>query len=100
MEWRAPADFCFFDTPGSVIGMSLSDLTPGVQSVYSRGLCPACHWSRLVVSGRGSQFLLCNKAFEDPRFPKYPPQPIASCGGFTPPEGPAAKVGEPAPGAN
>ena len=62
--------------------MSLSDVTPGVQSIYSRGLCPGCHWSRLVVSGRGSQFLLCNKAFQDPRFPKYPPQPVAMCSGY------------------
>ncbi|MFM7160131.1 MAG: hypothetical protein ACKO3P_07155 [Planctomycetaceae bacterium] len=62
--------------------MSLSDLTPGVQSIYSRGLCPGCHWSRLVISGRGSQFLLCNKTFQDSRFPKYPPQPIAMCSGY------------------
>jgi hypothetical protein len=37
---------------------------------------------RLITSGRGSQFLLCRKSQDDPRFAKYPPQPIVRCSGY------------------
>lgn len=37
---------------------------------------------RLITSGRGSQFLLCRKSKDDPRFAKYPPQPIGRCSGY------------------
>ena len=37
---------------------------------------------RIVTSARGSQFILCRKSQDDPRFKKYPPQPIARCGGY------------------
>jgi hypothetical protein len=47
-------------------------------------LCLRCAWMRQVVSGRGSQFILCQKASEDRRFPKYPPQPIGRCSGYHP----------------
>jgi hypothetical protein len=32
-----------------------------------------------VESARGSTFFLCKVAREDPRFPKYPPQPVVAC---------------------
>jgi hypothetical protein len=38
---------------------------------------------REITSGKGSRFILCRKAQEDDRFPKYPPQPIASCSGYS-----------------
>ena len=38
----------------------------------------------MIVSGRGSQFLLCQKSLSDTRFAKYPPQPIARCTGYEP----------------
>lgn len=43
------------------------------------GLCPGCAHVRFVRSGKGSTFLLCRKAETDPRYPKYPPQPVRSC---------------------
>jgi hypothetical protein len=45
-------------------------------------LCFLCRYKREVVTGRGSQFLLCRKSLEDERFAKYPPQPIVRCSGF------------------
>ncbi|RPI86343.1 MAG: hypothetical protein EHM42_06065 [Planctomycetaceae bacterium] len=45
-------------------------------------LCAACVFARTVVSGRGSQFLLCRKSLEDARYAKYPPQPVRTCPGF------------------
>jgi len=37
---------------------------------------------KIVTSQRGSIFLLCLLSAKDPRFPKYPPQPVVSCEGF------------------
>lgn len=45
-------------------------------------LCAACLRGRPIVSGRGSTFLLCEHSQDDPRFPKYPTQPVVSCGEF------------------
>ena len=45
-------------------------------------LCESCDHMKEVVSGKGSRFLLCQKAATDGRFKKYPPQPIAKCIGF------------------
>ena len=56
-------------------------------------LCISCAFLRVVTSGRGSRFLLCRKAEEDPRFAKYPPQPIVRCSGYEstlPADAPAA----------
>ena len=47
-----------------------------------RSLCPRCAHVKVVVSGKGSVFFLCLLAAEDPRYPKYPPQPVVSCAGF------------------
>jgi hypothetical protein len=46
------------------------------------GMCPACKHVRAVESAKGSCFLLCLRAKSDPRFPKYPPQPLFTCRGF------------------
>lgn len=45
-------------------------------------LCEICVHAKEVISGKGSRFLLCRKAMEDHRFPKYPPQPVLKCEGF------------------
>lgn len=45
------------------------------------GLCPGCRHVKVVVSGRGSTFLLCRLAAEEPAFRKYPPQPVTFCRG-------------------
>ncbi len=49
-----------------------------------RGLCPICRHVRVIESERGSRFLLCSKAKEDPSFPRYPPQPRLACAGYEP----------------
>ncbi len=45
-------------------------------------LCERCRHLREVISGKGSRFLLCQLSRADPRFPKYPPQPVWRCVGF------------------
>jgi hypothetical protein len=47
-----------------------------------QSLCESCRLVRVILSGRGSQFLLCQKSQEDERFAKYPPQPVVRCGGY------------------
>lgn len=46
------------------------------------GLCASCAFARTVASARGSVFVLCGKAAEDERFPKYPPLPVRECPGY------------------
>ncbi len=46
------------------------------------GLCPQCVHARGIESARGSLFLLCGRAKEDPRYPRYPGQPVVACRGF------------------
>jgi hypothetical protein len=46
------------------------------------GLCPRCANVKLITSAKGSTFLLCQLSASDPRFPRYPPQPVVACGGF------------------
>jgi hypothetical protein len=47
-----------------------------------RSLCNSCSHVRIVVSGTGSQFLLCRLSQTDKRYAKYPPQPVIDCDGF------------------
>jgi hypothetical protein len=46
------------------------------------GLCASCRHARLVVSGRGSRFVLCERSRSDARFPRYPPIPVVACLGW------------------
>ena len=46
------------------------------------GLCDACAHQKLIGTSRGSQFSLCLRHRDDPRFAKYPPVPVARCPGF------------------
>jgi hypothetical protein len=50
----------------------------------SHSLCETCASMREVVTPKGSRFLLCQLSKTDPAFPKYPPQPVARCGGYRP----------------
>ena len=47
-------------------------------------LCETCAWMREVITPRRSRFLLCQLSTTDPRFPKYPPQPVVRCAGYRP----------------
>jgi hypothetical protein len=59
------------------------------------GLCAVCRHARVVISGRGSRFLLCERSRVDPRFPRYPPLPVIRCAGFDAAERPSrdAQIG-------
>jgi hypothetical protein len=46
------------------------------------GLCANCAHARVVMSGKGSTFLLCGKSAVDPSFAKYPRLPVLRCAGF------------------
>ncbi len=46
------------------------------------GLCDRCRHARLVTSGRGSRFVLCELSRTDARFPRYPRLPVLTCAGF------------------
>jgi|LakMenEpi03Aug12_release.lakeMendotaPanAssembly.Ray.scaffolds.fasta_scaffold05524_3 hypothetical protein len=46
------------------------------------GLCPQCTHARGIESAKGSLFLLCGRAKDDPRYPRYPGQPVVACRGF------------------
>jgi hypothetical protein len=47
---------------------------------FPASLCHRCTQLRLIHSGKGSTFLMC----QDPSLPKYPRQPVVSCAGFNP----------------
>lgn len=49
---------------------------------FPESLCHRCRYLRLVESGKGSVFLMC----QEPTLPKYGPQPVRSCRGFSPDE--------------
>jgi hypothetical protein len=46
---------------------------------FPDALCHRCVHLRLVTSGKGSQFLMC----QEPTLPKYPPQPVRACSRFS-----------------
>jgi hypothetical protein len=60
-------------------------------------LCERCGRLRVVVSGKGSRFLLCRHSAEDARYPKYPSQPVRACPAFEPAQPAPASVPQAAP---
>ena len=50
--------------------------------VLQQSLCSRCKQHRIIRSGKGSVFLLCEAGVADPRWPKYPPQPVQRCPKF------------------
>ena len=45
-------------------------------------LCPRCAHVKTIATAKGSAFFLCELSKADPRWPKYPPQPVLACAGF------------------
>ena len=68
------------DDPGDPAGAA----EPAPTIPLGAGLCAGCVHARLVVSGRGSRFVLCGRSRTDPRYPRYPPLPVRACSGFDP----------------
>ncbi len=60
------------------------------------GLCDSCTQQRVVRTGRGSVFTLCERSRTDPAFPKYPAVPVLRCRGFAE-RGAVSGPGEPDP---
>lgn len=56
------------------------------NEVLRVGLCIACRRHRLVVSGRGARFHMCELSKSDPAYPRYPPLPVLACAGYAPDE--------------
>lgn len=48
------------------------------------GLCDSCLLQRIVRTGRGSEFSMCLRHRDDPRYPKYPRIPVGACPGYVP----------------
>jgi hypothetical protein len=46
-------------------------------------LCARCALAKRITSAKGSVFLLCRAADDDPRLSKYPPQPVLVCARHT-----------------
>jgi hypothetical protein len=46
---------------------------------FPESLCHRCVHLRVIRSGRGSMFLMC----QEPSLPKYTAQPVRACRGFT-----------------
>ena len=45
---------------------------------FPTSLCHQCTFVRVVTSGKGSTFLMC----QEPSLPKYGPQPVRNCAKF------------------
>jgi hypothetical protein len=53
--------------------------------VITGGLCGACLHVRVIRSGRGSVFLMCERGLrKEPGYVKYPPLPVVRCAGHEP----------------
>jgi hypothetical protein len=42
---------------------------------FPQAVCHRCRHLRVITSGKGSTFLMC----QEPSLPKYPPQPVMHC---------------------
>jgi len=50
--------------------------------LFANSLCHSCLNVRKIENKRGSVFYMCRRNREDPRFMKYPPQPVRFCPGY------------------
>ncbi len=46
------------------------------------GLCDTCAHQRLIRNTRGSEFSMCGRSRDDPRYPRYPRLPVLTCAGY------------------
>ncbi|WP_205697842.1 hypothetical protein [Conexibacter sp. SYSU D00693] len=58
------------------------------------GLCDRCAHQRIVRSGRGSVFSMCELGRKDPDWPKYPRMPVLACPRHEPAPPPAPEASE------
>jgi hypothetical protein len=60
-----------------------------LPTVLQQSICSGCVERKIVRSGKGSVFLLCQVGIANQSWPKYPPQPVERCPKFC-----ADKVGQ------
>ena len=46
------------------------------------GLCATCRHMKMICSDRDAIFYLCQRAYTDDRFRKYPALPVLQCVGY------------------
>ena len=56
------------------------------------GLCGSCQWARALANDRGSRFVRCRRADDDPSYVRYPALPVRECTGFEPARGAPAPL--------
>ena len=56
---------------------------PERPAVPEGGLCDGCAHAQVIVSAKGSRFILCGLAATDGAFAKYPRLPVLTCAGFS-----------------
>jgi hypothetical protein len=52
------------------------------SSPWPTGLCDRCQFALLNRTRRGTIYLRCGAASDDPRLPKYPTLPVLTCPAF------------------
>mgnify|MGYP006285599195 FL=1 len=62
----------------------MRDDTTLIDRTQRWGLCATCVHARVIESDKGSAFVQCGLAKEDPRYRKYPHVPVVRCGGWAP----------------
>jgi hypothetical protein len=46
------------------------------------GLCDSCRHQKIIRTGRGSEFSMCERSKTEPGYPKYPRLPVRACPGY------------------
>jgi hypothetical protein len=46
------------------------------------GLCDSCRHQKLIRTGRGSEFSMCERSKTEPAYDKYPRVPVRACPGY------------------
>ena len=45
-------------------------------------MCDSCRHQKLIRTGRGSVFSMCERSKREPAYPKYPRLPVLACPGY------------------
>jgi len=56
-----------------------------MENIMDAGRCASCAHCQVIDAAR-SRFYLCRRAFDDPRFRRYPVLPVRECPGYVPVE--------------
>jgi hypothetical protein len=46
------------------------------------GLCDSCRFQKIIRTGRGSEFSMCERSKLEPAYDKYPRIPVRACPGY------------------